>query len=171
MNSLILDEEVFAVILAITIVASTVAIAFTLRPETVEPFTALGLLNEECKIGDYPRTVVNGSTIDLCIFVANYMGKPVYYEVLYKIGTSENLPSNTTPSPAEPVDKWIGVLNNKQNTTFKVKIPVYTSTLNTSEVALIFELWLYDTSTSSWVYSGRWNHLYVNVTFPVGVSL
>ncbi|MEM2253611.1 MAG: DUF1616 domain-containing protein [Desulfurococcaceae archaeon] len=161
---LIIDEEVFAVMLAISVVASTVGIAVVLRPETVEPFTAIGLLNEDCRIGDYPTAASNNSFLNLCIFVLNHMGKPVYYRVIYKIGDRETIPTNTTPSLREPVLTWMGVLGDKQNTTKPIEVPVYTLEPLPSTVALIFELWLYDTELAQWIYTGRWVHLYMNIT-------
>ncbi|MEM0025579.1 MAG: DUF1616 domain-containing protein [Zestosphaera sp.] len=166
MVELIIDDEVFAVILAVSVVASVIGVVSVVRPEVTEPFTALGLLNEDCRIGYYPKTAANDSTLKLCFFVSNYMGKPVYYKVVYKIGDSETIPTNTTPSPREPVLTWFGVLGNMQNVTELIEVPVYTRKPLPDKVALIFELWLYDTESTQWVYTGRWTHLYINVTPP-----
>lgn len=165
---MLLDEEVFAVILAVTVVASIIGIAIVIRPEVTEPFTALGLLNKDCKMGEYPRTTPNGSYIDLCISVVNYMGKPVYYKVIYKIGDRETLPTNTTPSPVDNLAMWSGILIHGGNATTPVKIPVYVFDPLPRRIALIFELWLYNTQIRNWEYTGRWAHLYINVT-PIGV--
>lgn len=164
---MILDEEVFAVILAITIVASVVGIAQVLRPEVVESFTAIGLLNSECKIGNYPDVAVNGTQLDLCLFIANYMGRPIYYKVTYKLGGKDLLPTNSTPSPMEPVTNWFGVLGNRDNVTIPIRVPIVVYTQIPRDIALIFELWLYDTGLGNWTYSGRWVHLYINVTSPL----
>ncbi|MEM1696129.1 MAG: hypothetical protein QW764_04870 [Desulfurococcaceae archaeon] len=164
---MILDEEVFAVILAVSVVASTVGIALVLRPDVVEPFNAIGLLNENCKIGELPRVALNSTVLRLCIFIANYMGKPVYYRVVYKIGDADTLPTATTPSPESPVAEWFSVLGNKKNTTILVNVPVYTSKPLPANVTLIFELWMYDTGLDSWVYTGRWVHLHLNITPPL----
>ncbi|MEZ0290292.1 MAG: DUF1616 domain-containing protein [Sulfolobales archaeon] len=158
---MILDEEVFAVILAVSIVASVIGVASVI-PRATESFMALGLLDEFCRIGSYPSKAYNDSTITLCIFVYNHMGRPVYYKVVYKIGSNTTIPTNTTPSPESVLAEWRGVLNMDSNTTFKIKIPVYAKRIN-STIALIFELWVWDTSSNSWKYSGVWNHLYVNV--------
>ncbi|QOJ79297.1 DUF1616 domain-containing protein [Infirmifilum lucidum] len=162
---MILDEEVFAVVLAIITVASVFAAAQILRQEVTEPFTALGLLNSQCRIGDYPRRVVPGQPVDLCVFVGNYEGKPIYYKVVFKVGTNQTIPSNSSPSPDPPLKAWRGVLAHGENATFKVSVVVPPS-LNSSRVALIFELWVYDTSTGRWRYTGRWTHLYVDVVKP-----
>ncbi|MFN3268654.1 MAG: hypothetical protein ACK416_05295 [Zestosphaera sp.] len=166
MVGLIIDDEVFAVILAITVIASVIGVVSVLRPEITEPFTALGLLNQDCRIGYYPKTATNNSTLKLCFFVSNYVGKPIYYRVVYKIGDNETIPTNTTPSPRESVLAWFGVLGSKQNVTRLIEVPVYTHKPIPDRVALIFELWLYDTESKQWVYTGRWTHLYINITPP-----
>ncbi|MEM4482252.1 MAG: hypothetical protein QXK88_05010 [Desulfurococcaceae archaeon] len=161
---MIIDEEVFAVLIAISVVGSVIGIATVLRPETVEPFTAIGLLSASCQIGDYPTKAFNNSALSLCIFVLNHMGKPVLYRVVYKVGDLETLPTNATPSPAREAMAWIGVLGNKQNATTSIEVPVYANGPLPTKVALIFELWLYDTELNRWVYTGRWVHLYVDVS-------
>ncbi len=162
---MILDEEVFAVILAITIVASVFSIAMVLRPRVVEPFIAIGLLDEHCKIGNYPKYVVPNQTVKLCIFVHNYLGKPVYWRVVYKIGDNSSIPTNTSPSLRRPLAWWSGVLDHNQNTTFVVNVPIEIpkDLGGRKRIALIFELWIYNTSSNRWVYTGRWTHLYVEV--------
>jgi uncharacterized membrane protein len=165
--SFIMDEEVFAVILAIIVVGSVLGVAMIIRPSSEEPFTALGLLDQNCQIGSYPSTVVNGTNVNLCLFVYNHMGHPIYYEVVYKIGNNLTIPTNTTPSSSLAIKNWRGVLNNDDNETFHVSVPVYANNNETS-VALIFELWIYNLTTNEWQYTGIWNHLYVNITFPGG---
>jgi len=160
---LLLDEEVFAVILAVSIIASTLSIALILRPENPEPFTAIGLLNEECKIGEYPKTAWNSSSVNLCIYTANYLGRPGYFKVVYKLAVNETLPTNITPSPEQALCEWRFVLGNKEDESFPVTVTVF-SLRGEVRVALVFELWLYDNSKRDWTYTGRWAHLYINIT-------
>ena len=160
----VLDDEVFAVLLAIVVVASVFSAAMTLRPEVVEAFTAIGLLNEECKIGDYPERAFPGESLKLCIFLDNHMGYPMMLQVRYKIGTSETLPTNTTASPQPAVESFTRVLDHGENATMLVEVPVdVPRELVGRKVALIFELWAYDVNKHEWVYTGRWNHLYVKI--------
>ncbi len=159
---MILDEEVFAVILAITVVASVFASAMILRPTSYEPFIAIGLLNEECKIGEYPKIIYVHENVTLCIFIGNYMHRPVYYKVVFKIANASTLPTNTTPAPTKPLKEWTGFLNDNSNTTFKIHIvidkpPPYRN------ATLVFELWTYDIEKDEWVYTGRWTHLHVEI--------
>lgn len=159
----VLDSEVFAVILAVVIVGSAVGIAQLLRSEVVEPFTALGLLNQDCKIGEYPKYAFAGGELELCVFVYNHMGYPILAKVMYKLGTESDLPTNTTPSRLNPIKNFTVLVPHGGNETFKVKLPVPENPPEADRVAVILELWIYDLESGRWVYSGRWNHLYVEV--------
>lgn len=160
---MLLDEEVFAVVLAVSVVASAVGIALVLGPGGSEAFTAIGLLNSECRIGEYPVKAYNGSTLHLCLFIYNHMGEAIYYRVAYKIAASQgDMPTNTTPSPRPVIAEWKGVLGDGWNETTRVEVPVAAPS-GSSRVALVFELWVYRQG-EGWVYTGRWVHLYVNVT-------
>lgn len=160
----LLDEEVFAVILALIVVGSIFSVAQLIRPNVTEPFTAIGLLNENCMIGDYPSKVFSGENITLCIFLYNHMGYPLLMQVRYKIGSNTTLPTNSTPSPVPTILIFDKLLDHGGNTTFLVEVPI---SVNESfvgkRIALIFELWFYDIDRDEWIYSGRWNHLYVEV--------
>lgn len=170
MGALIMDEEVQAVIVALAVVASVFASAMILRQGVVaEPFDAIGLLDESCKIGYYPTEALVGGNVTLCIFISNYMGEPEYYKVVYKVGTNETLPTNTTPSPEPAVMEWRVALPHGGNTTFLVEAPFNPPPgyRGLDRVALIFELWRYDAREGGWVYTGKWVHLYVRPVEPM----
>ena len=162
---MILDEEVFAVVMAIVIIGSILGAVIYIRPMgSGESFVALSILNERCKMGEYPRQIIENSNITLCLSIYNHMGKPIYYKVVYKIGTNTTLPTNTTASPEKPILSWRGVVYDDANNTFLINVPVYVpGNYSPDRIALIFELWIYDTSRDEWVYTGIWNHLYVKV--------
>jgi len=159
----VLDEEVFAVILAISVVGSVLASASVLRPEVVEPFTALGLLDSSCRIGTYPREVYPGGEVELCVYVYNHVGYPILAQVRYKVTEPGDIPTNTTPSKASVVKNITALVSHKQEVLRKVKLPIPLELPQSEKVALVIELWVYDLKTGDWVYSGRWNHLYVRV--------
>ena len=160
----VLDEEVFAVIIALAIVGSALGIAQVLRPEVTEPFIALGILDSECRIGNYPKVVFGGEDIRLCIYLYNHLGHPQLMMVKYKLGSRDTLPTNTSESPELTIKSFKFLLNHASNITKPIVVPIPTSKeLIGMDIALIFELWLYDGSLGDWVYSGRWVHLYVKV--------
>ncbi|MEM2004658.1 MAG: DUF1616 domain-containing protein [Zestosphaera sp.] len=160
----VVSDEVFAVILALVVVGSVISTAAILRPEVTEAFTALGLLNRECRIGDYPEYVIIGSSVDLCMYVFNYMGYPVLAQIRYKVGSVRDLPTNTTPSVLETLENFTVVVAHNNEKLVKASLPVMVNGLPVGKnVTLIFELWLYDTNRGEWTYSGRWAHLHVKV--------
>jgi uncharacterized membrane protein len=156
----IIDDEVLAVLTAIVLIASVLSAALII-PRHTEPFLALGLLGSKGKIGDYPRTVVAGTPINLYVFIANYQGKAVFLEVVAKIGSKGNIPTNTTPLDAPPIWEYSVILDNGENITVPVQLTLTQEGMNQ---AIVFELWIFNTTAGSWRYTGQWNHLYVNVT-------
>ena len=98
---MVIDDEVLAVLTAIVTVACALGIALSL-PRSPEPFTAIGLLNEQGKIGDYPRVLVAGEPVRLQVFVMNHLGKAAMLKVEAKIGARGRIPSNSTPLDALP---------------------------------------------------------------------
>ena len=160
----VLDEEVFAVIIALTIVGSAIGIAQLLRPEVTEPFVALGILDSECRIGNYPKEVFEGEGVRLCIYLYNYLGHPQLMMVKYKLGSRDTLPTNTSESPEQTIKSFKFLINHASNITKPISVLIPSGEgLVGRDVAMIFELWLYDGSLGDWVYSGRWVHLYVKV--------
>ncbi|MFZ8794654.1 MAG: hypothetical protein ACO2O2_12335 [Acidilobaceae archaeon] len=106
---MLLDDEVFAVLTAVVIVASVLGVAMVVRDELGgERFTAIGLLDENCRMGDYPRYAYLNQTLRLCLYIYNHMGKPVYWRVVYKVGDNTTLPTTNTTSPRPAMAEWRG---------------------------------------------------------------
>ena len=95
--------------------------------------------------------------------MVNYLGKPGYFRVVYKLATRDTLPTNTTPSPEVALREWRLVLGDKEDKAFPVNVTVY-PLRGEMRVALVFELWFYDNTRMEWTYTGRWVHLYINIT-------
>lgn len=157
----VIDEEVAAVILAIIIVAMVFAYTqLLLKDRIIEPFSAIGLLGPEMKIGDYPRTVRVNETIDLYLFIDNHEGRIMYYVVKAKLGDKNTLINSSKPADAPILTTYETILAHGQNRTLPVKLKIPREMTN---ARLIFELWaLYENRTLS--YTGRWVHLWLNVT-------
>jgi uncharacterized membrane protein len=160
----LLDDEVFAVLTAVVIIASVLGVAMVVRDELGgEMFTAIGLLDENCRIGDYPRYAYPNQTLRLCLYIYNHMGKPVYWRVVYKVGDNTTLPTTNTTSPRPAMAEWRGVLDHGLNATRRIEVVVGEPPVNATRVALIFELYTYNTAEGRWEYTGRWVHLYINI--------
>jgi len=162
---MIIDEEVFAVILAVVIVASALGISLSVFPRHGEPFEAIGLLNEKGVIGDYPSTLPVNSSLRLNIYVYNHNGKTELFLVKTFIVPRGVLPSNTSWLNNTPTRIFYFVLQNQANTTipFEAKLDI-----PPGQYTFIAELWKLNTINSTFIYTGRWVHLYFNVTAPTG---
>lgn len=163
------SREVQGVVIAVITVASLAGVALTLNMIHHDEFDGMGLLNSECMIGNYPSTVVVPSNVTLCLFIENHRNSAGYYKIVYKITTNKTLPSREKPSPEPVLRSWRLVLPPLRNTTMKVVVPVTGSTvpLSSNKIALVFELWRYDSRVEDWVYTGRWVHLYVTPTHEI----
>ncbi len=158
-KSLILDEEVWAVILAIIVVGGVFAVSQAyLSGRVVEPFSELGLLGKNMKIGDYPRELIVGDNATFYIYVGNHMGRPMYYVVEVKLGDNS---TEIDPAPIEPVFTFERVLLHNQTWIFRVDLPVESPGLNQR---IIVELWIYNETIDGLQYHGRWTQLWINVT-------
>ncbi len=157
--SMIIDEEVWAVVLAITVVIAVFAASqILLAGRVVEPFSELGLLGENMKIGDYPTDLVVGDEAFFYVYVGNHMGRPMYYKVLVKIGDVETA---IDPAPVPPIYTFEKILMHNDTWIFPVSIPMNEPAVN---LRLIVELWIYNQSIGDFQYHKRWTQLWINVT-------
>ena len=74
------DLKTVAVGLLLVIAGFTVFQAF-FADRVVEPFSELGILGPNLKIGDYPRELVVGEEFDLYLYLGNHMGSTQLYRV------------------------------------------------------------------------------------------
>ncbi len=160
-KSKIMDEEVAAVVLALVIVASVFAVAYVVNKSRVaEPFSAIGLLGPNKKIGNYPTHVHPGEKFLLWVYVFNYEGHAMLYRVYIKLGNRTTLVNSTISANAPIMDYFDICLTHNES----ALVPVYLSINKTGSYKLIFELWAYSPKTGEFKYLGLWNHLYINVT-------
>jgi len=163
--SWILDDEVLAVLTAIIIIIATFATAQIINSGRVtEPFSALGLLNQNAKIGDYPQQVIAGTPFKLNIYIQNYEGKTMYYKILVKIGNKTSTINETTPLNTQPIMEFRTVLPHNTSLIIPANITLYQPATN---IRLVFEMWILNETTQTFTYYGRWNQLWLNVTKPL----
>ena len=162
--SWIFKEEVIAVITVILIVATILATIQIINNEIViKPFSVLGLLNKDAKIGDYPREVVAGTPIQLNVYVENHEGKTMYYKILIKLGNETSIINEITPLNAKPILELRTVLPHNKSVLIPVNITIYQSMTN---LRLVFEMWIFNETKQVFTYYNRWNQLWLNVTKP-----
>jgi uncharacterized membrane protein len=157
------DDEfkiVALMIIGFMIVIAAYPILVEKRGE-VEPFSELGILGPGGKLGDYPREVNVGQSINLYIYVGNHEGNAEYFKVVAKTGNTKSNLTDTTPLNAPILASWDFILANDENSTIPIKLSLPVAGLNQR---LVFELERYDTTSQSFVYHQRWTQLWMNVT-------
>lgn len=159
-----IDEEVAAVILAIAVVAGIFAASQVLFGErVVEPFSAIGLLGPDMKIGDYPRKVVVNETFRLHVYIENREGRLMYYVVYVKLGDNTTLVNETVPADAPIIARYETIVPHGSNVTIPVELSISSPVSN---ARLIFELWFINETTLEPQYRGRWLQLWLDVVQP-----
>ncbi|MDH2901930.1 MAG: DUF1616 domain-containing protein [archaeon] len=157
-----MDKETSIIALAIiTILAVFVAVQ-PIIPSNSEHFSELGILGPQQTIANYPSNITKGQAFSLYAYVGNHEGGVEYYQVLVKlvINTSYVI-SNTTSANAPIISSYSYVLDNGKNTTLPMNLSVNQTGTN---LRLLFELWSFDTSSSSFSYTGLTDQLWLNVT-------
>lgn len=163
---MIIDEEVMAVILAVLVVAGAFACSQAfLANRAVEPFSELGILGPNMKIGDYPRELVAGEPFTLYLYVGNHEGRVMYYAILAKLGNKTTPINSSEPMDAPVLARYEVVLLNGRNWTRPITLSIGEPGVN---YRLVFELWAYDEHIHNFKYTGRWCQLWLNVTRPGG---
>lgn len=163
-EGLSVDEQVMAVILAVLVVVGVFAGSQTLfASRVVEPFSELGVLGSEVKIGDYPRELIVKEPFTLYLYVGNREGRVMYYAVLVKLGNKTTSISDEEPMDVPAFARYEVVLLDGKNWTKPVTLSVEEPGVN---YRLVFELWTYNEGVRDFEYHGRWCQLWLNVTKP-----
>ena len=156
-----MDRETATLALAVvTILAVFVAIS-PLLPSNAERFSELGVLGPSQQIGGYPSTVVVGQTFLLYVYVGDHEGSASYYQVMVKAGDQSTKISNSTYAAAPVLLTHSLVLDENATSTFPVTLHMPSPGTNQR---LIFELWMFNSTTTQFAYTGLWNQLWINVT-------
>jgi uncharacterized membrane protein len=150
------------VALVIVTILTVYVVALPIIPSSQEKFSELGVLGPTGNISDYPTLVTSANnSFTLYGYVGNHEGAVQYYQVVSKLGNNATIVSNSTSANAPIIGSYAYVLNNNQNVTFPMRITIDT---NGTDLRLIFELWDYNMTTSSFDYTGLWNQIWLNAT-------
>ena len=155
------DNLKAAAVGVIILVAVLNASSYYLANRTVEPFSELGILGPNQQIADYPTSVLTGQNFTLYLYVGNHEGQVEYYQVLAKLGNTSSVSNDNVSLSAPPIASYGMVLRDNQTYLQPITLSIPRPGTN---VRLIFELWIYEGNTTSFVYDHRQNQLYINVT-------
>ena len=156
-----MDRETGVLALAVVSILAVFAAVYPILPTNGQPFSELGVLGPGQKIGGYPSTLATGQQFTLYVYVGNHEGAPSYYQVLIKEGNQSTAVSNSTSANLPPVMTNSLVLADNSSTTFPLTLSMSTAGLNQR---LIFELWMFNSTTTRVAYTGLWAQLWINVT-------
>lgn len=156
-----MDRDTAVLALAVVAMLGVLAAVYPILPSNGEPFSELGVLGPGQKIGGYPTSVAVGENFTLYVYVGNHEGGPDYYQVLVKEGNQGTVVSNSTAADLPPVSNYSLVLGDNSNATFPATLSMPTAGLNQR---LIFELWMFNSTTMTFGYTGLYNQIWVNVT-------
>jgi uncharacterized membrane protein len=160
-----IDERVQAALIFVLLAYAALTLApIILGDRVVEPFSELGVLGPNMKLGDYPREVEAGEDMSLYLYLGNHEGAPTYYQVLAKLGDRAVNVSDSEPYSGPVVSSYRHVLDDEANYTRPILISVDQAGLNRR---LVFELHKYDPDEDVFVYDGVWVQLWLNVTEPM----
>ena len=156
------DERIqVAILVVLAAYGVLVAAPVVLGDRVVEPFSELGLLGPEMKLGDYPSEVMVGEEFDLYLYLGNHMGELSYYRVYAKLGDSGMNVSDSVPYGGVVVEDYEYVLVDDANVTLPISLSLGEAGVNKR---LVFELHRFD--GDDFVYDGIWVQLWLNVTAP-----
>ena len=156
-----MDKETAVLALAVVTVLAVLAAVYPIIPANNEPFSELGVLGQAQKIGGYPTTVAVGQHFTLFVYVGNHEGRAEYYQVLVKEGDQATVVTNSTSANLSPVLTSSLILEDNSSSIFPASLVMSAPGLSQR---LIFELWMFNSTTTSFTYTGLWNQIWLNVT-------
>ncbi len=157
-----IDEKIQAAIIAILVIYGIlVASPIVLGDRVVEPFSELGILGPNMKLGDYPSNVRPGEEFDLFVYLGNHEGKTSLYRLYVKMGDSSFNVSDSVSFLGEVLYSFDRVLLDETNHTASMTLNLTEPGINRR---LVFELHRYQ--ENGFQYSGIWTQLWINVTSP-----
>jgi uncharacterized membrane protein len=156
-----MDKELSTIALVLITGLLIFAVAQPVIPNLNQPFSEIGILGPQRLAINYPKQLVAGQNFSLYIYVGNHEQVTEYYQVLLKLGNISTITNGTTPSNVPVISTYSYVLNNNQNVTFPI-----TMSINRTGIfqRLVFELWIYNTTSSSFFYTQDRGVLDINVT-------
>jgi uncharacterized membrane protein len=160
----LIDDEVKAIaLILIGLMAAVAVYPILAESRVVEPFSELGVLGPNGKLGDYPRELAVGQPFSLFIYVGNHEGRSEYYRVLVKLGNQSSNTTDTVALDAPIIASWDVLLPNESNSTIPISLSIPKAGLNQR---LVFELHRFKPEVKVFVYHQRWNQIWMNVTAP-----
>jgi len=161
------DTAVLIAVGIATVLVLGMVVTAAMQPKPVEHFFAIYVLGPKHMASGYPTKVRVGEPIYVYVGVYNSMGRTELVRVLIKVGANAtSIPSGTKPSSAPTYATYERFLAG--NETYEFEGPGDPVTIRLDKAGmnweLIFELWYFDEITRSYMFTGNWCQLWLNVT-------
>ncbi|MHA1294373.1 MAG: hypothetical protein ACTSR3_16180 [Candidatus Helarchaeota archaeon] len=150
-----------AILIALGIVVIFLIYTFSTYP--VQRFSAIGVLDGSGGTTSYPKSVPVNSTLNYTVSVVNEEDMTLYYRIIVKYGNESTINSLLEPSKniSTELTHFDCILLDRLMIFHKISFKIPEVQNNTK---IIFELWKYIPLVHQFVYSGMWNHFWVNIT-------
>lgn len=157
-----IDTKITYVTIAIVVSLGLLTAIPPIIPErVVEPFSEIGILGPNMKLGDYPSNLAVGESFVLYLYLGNQEGHVTYYRTLVKLGSQDTNVSDTEPMNVPAIGYYDIILSDEQNSTIPITLSIDNEGVNQR---LVFELNKYDSDKNSFTYSGQWLQMWLNIT-------
>src|SRR5712692_2773588 len=156
-----MNRQTGIAVLVLANIVIVVGVVAPLLPTREERFSELGILGPNMKVGGYPRSTPVNQSFLLYGFVANHEGIVENYQLMVKLGNQSTLVTNATYAVATLLTTYWHILSENATWLFPMNLTIGHAGVN---MRVIFELWSYNVSTSSFAYTGLWNQVWMNVT-------
>ena len=147
---------ILACITILIIVAAIAPLISVGRPK----YSGLGILGPDQTARGYPTSVAVNQSFLLYGFVENHEGNVENYELLVKLGNQATVVSNATYASAPVLASFWRFVRENETWTFPMNLTLSQAGNN---MRVIFELWSFDVPASSFVYTGLWDQIWLNV--------
>lgn len=150
-----------AILIALSIVI--VFLIYTINTYPVQRFSSVGVLDGSGGTTAYPKSATVNSTLNYTISIYNHEDMTIYYRVLVKYGNESTINGLLNPSMniSTEITHFDMILPAELIIFHKMSFKIPEVQNNTK---IIFELWKYIPLVHQFIYSGMWNHLWVNIT-------
>ena len=156
-----MNKQFATIILASITILVIIAALAPLIPVKEPKYSELGILGPNRTTNGYPTIVPVNQSFLLYGFVKNHEGHVEDYQLLVKVGNQTTLVSNATYANAPVISTYWQILRENETRTFPMDLSLNQAG---NDTRIIFELWSYDVPSSSYVYTGLWDQIWLNVT-------
>jgi uncharacterized membrane protein len=158
---LIDDQVKGALLVALLIMGLLAGGSYWVEHRVTEPFSELGVLGPNQKIGDYPTTLLVNQNFTLFLYVGDHEGRAMYYDIRVKLGDNSSVVNGTVSLDSPVLADYRVILTDNQTWLQPINLSIDQPGTN---LRLVFEMWVYNTTAANFTYHSLYDQLWFNVT-------